>query len=133
MSTCKPTSAKRAHVSRFLVAGALNTCFGYAAFAFCIWIGLANDAAVICGMLAGVAFNFGTFRRVFDGKGLRRVPAFMLLYAALLLFNILLLRAFVSAGTGPSLGQAIVVILTTPISFLALKRFVFATASEHMS
>lgn len=117
----------------FLAAGILNTCFGYSAFGFLVWIGLANDAAVIGSMLAGMAFNFGTFRRAFSEKGLSRLPAFLLVYGMLLLSNIFVLRILVAAGAGPFIGQAIIVVLITPISFFALKRFVFSTATEPAS
>ena len=133
MNMMTPMSAERIRRLRFLTAGALNTCFGYSAFAFLIWIGLPNDAAVTCGTLAGIAFNFGTFRSAFSGKGLSRLPAFVLLYGVLLLSNITALRCLVSAGAGPLIGQAIIVALITPISFFALKRFVFTTAPEPAS
>lgn len=121
---------ERARFLRFLIAGAVNTCFGYFAFAFFIWVGLHNDVAVACGMLAGIAFNFGTFSRVFASNGLRRLPAFLLVYGTLLLANIFMLRALIAAGFGPYLGQAIIVALLTPVSFNALKRLVFASTPE---
>ena len=126
-------SAERVQFLRFLAAGVLNTCFGYSAFALLVWIGLPNDFAVICGMLAGMAFNFGTFRRAFSGQGFSRLPAFVLVYGMLLLSNILVLRFLVSAGFGPFVGQAIIVALITPISFFALRRFVFSAAPEPAS
>jgi putative flippase GtrA len=115
---------------RFLFAGGINTCFGYAAFAFFIWTGLPNDFAVTCSMIAGVAFNFGTFGKVFASRGFTALPAFLGVYGLLLIANIFLLRALVTAGFGPYLGQAIVVAILTPISFLALKRLVFTPAPE---
>ncbi len=133
MNIATLTSTERVRFLRFLAAGFLNTCFGYSAFAFFVWIGLPNDAAVICGTLAGIAFNFGTFRLAFSGKGFGRLPAFVLVYGILLLSNIIALRVLVSEGAGPFIGQAIIVALITPVSFFALKRFVFTSVPESAS
>jgi GtrA-like protein len=127
------TPADWRRFSRFLIAGAINTCFGYTAFAFFIWVGLLNDVAVTCSMLAGIAFNFNTFGKVFASRGFNRLPAFLLVYGTLLLANIFLLRALVAADFSPYFGQAIVVALITPISFFALKRLVFTSAPEAMT
>jgi putative flippase GtrA len=115
---------------RFLLAGGLNTLFGYSAFAMLIWVGAGNDIAVIISTIAGVAFNYGTYGKVFASHGFARLPAFVAIYGALLLANILALRFFVAAGTGAYLGQLFVLILIVPITYLALKRFVFAPKPE---
>jgi putative flippase GtrA len=114
----------------FLVAGGLNTLFGYSAFAALIWAGVSNDAAVIGSTVAGVTFNYGTYGKVFAAQGFARLPAFVAIYGALLLANILMLRFFVTTGTSAYVGQALVLILIVPITYVALKRFVFAPAPE---
>jgi hypothetical protein len=114
----------------FVGAGVVNTCFGYAAFAFFIWLDLGNDFAVLFGMMAGVAFNFGTISAVFSSRGFSRFPYFVGVYSALLVTNILMLRALVASGFGPYLGEAIVITLLTPISFVAMRRLVFVPAPE---
>ena len=116
----------------FVGAGIVNTCFGYAAFAFFIWAGVGNDLAVLFGMIAGVAFNFGTIGAVFSSRGFSRLPHFLAVYGALLFTNILMLRALVAAGTGPYLGEAIIIALLTPISFVAMRRLVFVPAPEQV-
>ena len=130
MSISSSLPAEWARFVRFLVAGAINTCFGFTVFALLIWAGLPNEIAVTCSTLAGIAFNFGTFGKAFASQGFRHMPAFLLVYGALLLANIFLLHTLIAAGFGPYLGQAIVVALITPISFFALKRLVFASAPE---
>ena len=45
---------------RFLLAGMVNTLFGLAVFAGTTRVGLAPWAALLAGMLAGIAFNFVT-------------------------------------------------------------------------
>jgi putative flippase GtrA len=115
---------------RFLVAGGLNTLFGYSAFAALVWAGVGNDAAVVGSTIAGVAFNYGTYGKVFAEQGFARLPAFVAIYGALLCANILALRFFVVAGVSAYVGQALVLILIVPVTYLALKRFVFAPAPE---
>jgi putative flippase GtrA len=120
----------RHRFAAFLGAGVINTGFGYAAFAFFLWTGIGNDLAVICGTISGVLFNFGTFRTVFSSRGLSRLPHFLAVYGALLVINILALRWLTAMGINPYLGQGIVVAAITPISFLSMRRFVFAVAPE---
>ncbi len=118
--------------AKFIGAGIVNTCFGYAAFAFFVWVGLGNDLAVLFGMIAGIAFNFGTISAVFSSRGFSRLPHFLAVYGALLVTNILMLRALVAAGTGPYLGEAVIIALLTPISFVAMRRLVFVPAPEQV-
>jgi hypothetical protein len=129
--TIPPSDWRRFFI--FVGAGVINTCFGYAAFAFFIWIGVGNDLAVLFSTVAGVAFNFGTISAVFASRGLSRLPYFLGVYGVLFVANIFMLRAFVSAGTSPYLGEAIVITLLTPISFVAMRRLVFVPAPEQAS
>lgn len=131
-----PALTRRDELRRFawfLAAGAVNTCFGYAAFALFIWIGTGNDLAVILGTILGVLFNFQTFGAVFAKRGFARLPHFLIIYALIMLANIWLLRMLVAAGLGPYLGEAIVITIISPVSFLAMRRFVFAPSQEHLS
>lgn len=114
----------------FVGAGVINTCFGYAAFAFFRWMGFGNDLAVLFGMIAGIAFNFGTIGSVFSSRSVSRLPHFLGVYSILLICNILALRGLVLLGINAYLGEAIIVVLLTPISFIAMRLFVFPTAPE---
>ena len=109
----------------FLAAGGLNTCFGYAAFAAFLWLSGSKELAVVLGTAAGVTFNFGTYGAVFSSSGFARLPHFIGFYMTLLFANILLLRLLTSAGINPYLGQAIFILLSTPISFVTMRRLVF--------
>ena len=114
----------------FLAAGGLNTCFGYAAFAAFLWLTGSKDLAVILGTVAGIAFNFGTYGAVFCRTGFARLPHFIAFYAAVLGANILLLRVLTSAGVNPYLGQAAVILLITPISFVIMRGLIFPEQQE---
>ena len=118
-----PASTRR--VALFLTAGAVNTAFGYLTFAFLLWCGLRQEVAVAGTMLAGLAFNFGTYRAAFDQTGWSRVPYFAVFYAAILAANIVLLGGLTRAGLNPYLGQALVVLLIVPTSYWGLRRLVF--------
>jgi hypothetical protein len=123
-----PTERRR--FLMFVGAGVINTCFGYAAFAFFRWVGFSNDLAVLFGMIAGIAFNFGTIGAVFSSRGVSRLPYFLGVYGLLLISNMLALRGLVALGINAYLGEAIIVALLTPISFFAMRLFVFPTAPE---
>ncbi len=127
-SAAIPTDRRR--FLMFIGAGVINTCFGYTAFAFFRWVGFGNDLAVLFGMIAGIAFNFGTIGAVFSSRGMSRLPYFLGVYGILLLSNMLALRGLVALGVNDYLGEAIIVVLLTPISFIAMRLFVFPTAPE---
>lgn len=114
----------------FLAAGALNTCFGYASFALLIWIGAGSALAVVLGTIAGILFNFRTFGAVFTAQGFARLPQFVLIYCIIAPANLGLLQLLDVAGLGPYLGEAVVIMVISPISFLAMRRFVFFPAGE---
>jgi len=115
---------------RFGFAGGLNTCFGYVAFASFLWLTGLKELAVIFGTIAGVLFNFNTYKMVFAGRGFSRLPHFVSFYVAVLCLNILLLRLMTTAGVSPYLGQAVIVSLIAPLSFLTLRFWVFPDVLE---
>jgi putative flippase GtrA len=114
----------------FAAVGVLNTCFGYGAFALLIWLGAGNDLAVLLGMIAGMLFNFGTIGRVFSARGFARLPHFIGTYALLMIANIAALRFLVAAGTNILLAEAIILAFIVPVSFLAMRFFVFGSVSS---
>lgn len=123
----------RANLRRFvlfLVAGGMNTLFGYAAFALLIWLGAGNTASVVLGTLAGVLFNFNTFGRVFAAQGYSRLPHFLGVYAVILALNAGMLHLLTHAGLGTYLAEAAIVAVLSPCSFLAMRSVVFTAPAE---
>jgi putative flippase GtrA len=60
-------------IVRFLVAGVINTAFGYGLYAGLIWLGLDRYAAQAIGYVLGTGFNYFTYSRgVFTGQALRK-------------------------------------------------------------
>jgi putative flippase GtrA len=114
----------------FLGAGVINTLFGYGAFAFFLWLGVGNDLSVVLGMISGIIFNYGTIGAVFASRGFSRLPHFLGVYGALLLANMLSLRILTTNGINPYVGEALIVACITPLSFFAMRRFVFASPPE---
>ena len=117
----------------FLAAGGLNTCFGYAAFAVCLWATRSKELAVVLGTAAGVAFNFATYGAVFSRTGFARLPHFIAFYTTVLAANIVLLRLLTSSGMNAYLAQAVFILFSTPISFVTMRTLVFPKPAEARS
>lgn len=118
--------------SGFLLAGGVNTLFGYSVYSFQVLLGVVPHVAVAVSTVAGVIFNFLTTSAVFRSRDLRKLPRFLVVYAFMLGVNLLLLDLAMRAGFGPLLAQAIVLPIFT-ITFLAMRRFVFAASPEQTS
>lgn len=113
----------------YLVAGGVNTLFGYGAYSVLVLLGVLPHVAVVLGGLAGIGFNFLTTSVVFRSHDVRRLPRFLLVYAVMFGLNILLLDMLMRAGLGPLAAQAVVLPLFT-LTFLVMRRFVFAALPE---
>lgn len=114
----------------FLVAGGINTLFGYGTFALLIWLGAGNTLAVVLGTAAGILFNYNTIGRVFAARGLSRLPHFVGIYAVIMVANAALLHLLTQAGLGAYLAEALVVAALAPCSFLAMRSFVFTPVAD---
>jgi putative flippase GtrA len=132
MSCFPALSDEKKRFAMFIGTGVVNTLFGYAAFAFFLWAGVGHDLAVLFGMIAGIIFNYGTIGAVFASRGFSRLPHFLAVYAVLLMTNIFSLRFLTGQGFNAYLGEALIVAVLTPISFLAM-RHVFTPAPEQAS
>ncbi len=118
---------------RYLAAGVVNTLFGYAAYGALVLLGVAPQIALAGGMTAGILFNFFSISAVFTSRYGNRLPRFLAVYGASYLANAWLLGLVMRAGVGPLVAQGGFVLLFTPLTFLAMRRFVFAASSEQTS
>ena len=116
----------------FLVAGGVNTMFGYTVYSGQVLLGVVPHVAVTVSTVAGVLFNFLTTSAAFRSRDLRKLPRFLAVYAIMLSLNILLLEVAMRAGLGPLLAQAVILPIFA-LTFLAMRRFVFAAAPEQTS
>jgi putative flippase GtrA len=114
---------------RFGLVGVLNTAFGYAAFALLVQAGAGVMVALVLAMLAGVAFNFQTARRLVFRSGGSAVR-FVAAYGGILALNWLLLQALMRAGLHELPGQALLALPVAAGSFVVQKLFVFAPERE---
>lgn len=117
---------------RYLVAGGVNTLFGYGAYSALLVLGVIPHVAVIVGGIAGVLFNFLTTSAVFSSRDWRKLPRFLAVYGVMLSLNILSLELLMRAGLGPLLAQAVILPIFA-LTFLAMRRFVFAASPEQTS
>jgi putative flippase GtrA len=116
----------------FLLAGGINTLFGYSVYSALVLLGIVPHVAVVISTVAGVLFNFLTTSAVFRSRDVRRLPRFLAVYAVMMGLNILLLDLAMRAGLGPLLAQAVILPLFA-LTFLAMRRFVFAASPEQTS
>lgn len=118
---------------RYLVAGVVNTLFGYAAYGVLILAGTAPQIALAGGMIAGILFNFFSISAAFASHEGRRLPRFLAVYGVSYLANAWLLGIAVRSGIGPLVAQGGLTLLFAPLTFLAMRGFVFAQEPEQRS
>ena len=115
---------------RFLVAGSVNTLFGFVVYVICITIGMPTWLALMAGMTLGTAFNFLTtggyvFRRL--SKAI--IPRFIVFNILVYCINLVSIE-FVSIWINSKIvSQATIVIPMAVVSYFLLARFVFCQDS----
>ena len=139
---------------RFLFVGALNTAVGYGFFLFFIWIGLPRALSLLLSNVFGVAFNYKTTGvLVFQNKQNSLMLRFFGVYAFVYLINLAELWFLAQSGLysaildwhlldfidnftlseakmGDAIGQAIVVLPNSVVTFLLSRRFVFRSDKQ---
>ena len=115
---------------RYLIAGGLNTAFGYAAYAALILAGAPIGLAVAGANILSFFFNFFSYGGLVFGQiSHRLLPRFLLVYISLAGFNIVMLQGLAAFGVGALLAQALLVPVLVSIGFVGMRLFVF-TSSE---
>ena len=111
---------------RFLLAGGLNTLFGFAIFGALVWTGWPTWACLLAGNLAGTAFNFLTLGGyVFRDLHHRRLPRFLAVYGMVYLLNLGLLAMAQRMAFDRLLAQFCLLIPMAAISYVLMSRMVF--------
>jgi putative flippase GtrA len=114
-----------AEILRFLVAGVLNTAFGYGLYAGLLWLGLDRYAAQAIGYVLGTGFNYLTYSRgVFRDAGPAKLR-FALSYAGNYLINLAGLRLASQFIADPYLAGAATTFAVVVLNYLVLRRLVF--------
>jgi putative flippase GtrA len=113
-------------VWRFLLAGLVNTLFGWLIYACLILIGTAPWFALIVGTILGVGFNFFTIGGfVFRNRVKERIPRFVFAYGCIYVFNLICLELFKSLIPSDIWRQLALALPIAAASYLLQSRYVF--------
>lgn len=112
---------------RFILAGGLNTLFGFGIYAAAILGGAAVWLALLFGVLAGIVFNFFTiggyaFRQLSAGRFPRFVICYLLIYG----INLGLIKFLSQWVQGAIVIQFVLLFPMAATSYLLMRSFVFS-------
>jgi len=111
---------------RFLIAGAINSIFGFLVYTVAILLGGQVWLALLAGLVCGAVFNFfSTGAYVFRDLGLSRAPRFLVCYLLIYFLNLKLIDWLSLWITDPIIAQAILVGPMAIVSYVLMSRFVF--------
>jgi putative flippase GtrA len=117
---------QQSRMLRFVLAGGINTLFGFLVYTLTIVSGAVAWIAILVGMLAGTAFNFlTTGGYVFRDLSLQRLPLFLLFYLAVFAINLFLLDCLSSFVGNQILLQALISPPLAIVSYLLMSRCVY--------
>src|SRR5213593_1003286 len=116
-------------LAKFCTVGALGYVVNLAVYSALVGAGMHYSLAAACSFLVAVTNNY-TWNRLWTFRGLRghvgyQGLRFFVVSLLALGANELLLTAFVAAGAGKIVAQAIAVVLVTPINFVGNKLWSF--------
>lgn len=111
---------------RFLIAGGVNTLFGFGVNIAAMLAGLPVWLAMLIGTVAGVAFNFFTHGSyAFRDMSARRLPRYLLGYALVYGVGLAAFHLLQIVVRGPIECQVLLVVPMALLSYLIMSRFVF--------
>jgi dolichol-phosphate mannosyltransferase len=116
-------------LGKFAVVGAVGYGINLAVYSALIHAGVHYIAAAICSWLVAVTSNYTwnrlwTFRSHRGHVGVQGMRFFVVSLGSLAA-NLLLLELFVALGTSQFMGQAIAIVLVTPLNFVGNKLWSF--------
>lgn len=122
------SNLRRNRFIRFLVAGGVNTLFGFAVYSLSIAAGMAVWLALLVSMPLGTMFNFFTTGGyVFQELSLARFPRFILCYLLVYFINLELIESILILLNNKILAQAILILPMATLSYFLMARFVFSS------
>lgn len=114
---------------KFLVAGILNTAFGYGLFAALLTIGLHYSISLALSTILGILFNFKSFGKiVFKSKGNKNFIRFLSVYFIGYLVNLSGLALIMKIGISSLFAGAAMVLPSALLTYFLQKKFVFTNA-----
>jgi putative flippase GtrA len=116
-------------LGKFAVVGAVGYVINLAVYGALIGAGFHYLGAAVCSFLVAVTSNytwnrFWTFRAQRGHVGVQGMRFFIVSVASLGA-NLVLLQLLVMAGTSKFIGQAIAIVLVTPLNFIGNKLWSF--------
>jgi putative flippase GtrA len=116
-------------LAKFCTVGAVGYVVNLVVYASLVGMGMHFNPAAACSFLVAVTNNY-TWNRLWTFRGQRghvgsQGLRFFVVSLLALAANELLLTAFVAAGSGKIVGQAIAIVLVTPINFVGNKLWSF--------
>lgn len=121
-------NSRRNRFVRFLIAGGINTLFGFVVYSVFIVAGVAVWLALLAGMLFGAMFNFFTTGGyAFRELSLSRFPRFVICHLFIYGINLTLIELVSTWLSNKILSQAILIFPMAMLSYFLLARFVFFT------
>ena len=116
-------------LAKFCTVGAVGYVVNLIVYASLVGMGMHFNLAAACSFLVAVTNNY-TWNRLWTFRGQRghvghQGLRFFVVSLLALAANEVLLTIFVSAGSGKVVGQAIAIVLVTPINFVGNKLWSF--------
>jgi putative flippase GtrA len=119
---------------RFVIAGTLNTAFGFGIYSLSMLLGAPVWVALLVANVTGVAFNFlTTGGYAFRSLVVARFPRFAATYLVLYLVNWAMIGWLTMWVPGAIVAQAILTVPLALLSYLLMARFVFAPSVAESS
>ena len=117
---------------RFLIAGGVNTLFGFSVNIAALLAGLPVWLAMLVGTVAGVTFNFFTHGGyAFRDMSTRRLPRYVLGYAVVYAVGLSAFHVLHLVVDGTIVCQVLLVCPMALVSYLIMSRFVFQKRRGH--
>jgi len=116
-------------LAKFCVVGALGYCINLVVYATLLHVGVHYAPAAICSFLVAVTSNY-TWNRLWTFHDRRAGVAaqgmrFFVVALASLGANLLVLQVLIGLGAGKLVGQAIAIIVVTPLNFIGNRLWSF--------
>jgi putative flippase GtrA len=133
IATRATSALRRPHnwvqLAKFCTVGAVGYAVNLVVYSALVAEGLHYTLAAACSFLVAVTNNY-TWNRLWTFRGQRghvgsQGLRFLVISLLALAANELLLTMFVAAGAGKVVGQAIAIVLVTPINFVGNKLWSF--------
>jgi len=111
---------------RFIIIGMVNTLFGYGVYSILLFLKIHYSFAVIIATIIGLCFNFFTIGKyVFKISRLKLIAKFSLVYAVIILLNIIGIKLLVETGLNPFSSGACLIFPLAILTFILNKMVVF--------